>query len=89
MSAAAIEILGLGKWFGQVQVLKGVDLKVGSGERVVILGPSGSGKSTLIRCVNGLETYEEGAVAIGADLRVADKGEPQEIFWLDWTLGHG
>jgi general L-amino acid transport system ATP-binding protein len=65
VSAAAIEIKGLGKWFGQVQVLKGVDLKVDAGERVVILGPSGSGKSTLIRCVNGLETYEEGAVAIG------------------------
>jgi general L-amino acid transport system ATP-binding protein len=65
MSVPAIEIEGLGKWFGQVQVLKGVDLKVGAGERVVILGPSGSGKSTLIRCVNGLETFEAGRVAIG------------------------
>jgi general L-amino acid transport system ATP-binding protein len=65
MSVPAIEISGLGKWFGQVQVLKGVDLTVAPGERVVILGPSGSGKSTLIRCVNGLETFEAGRVAIG------------------------
>jgi general L-amino acid transport system ATP-binding protein len=56
---------GLGKWFGQVQVLRGVNLSVASGERVVILGPSGSGKSTLIRCVNGLERFEEGRIAIG------------------------
>ena len=65
MSTPAIEIAGLGKWFGQVQVLRGVNLSVASGERVVILGPSGSGKSTLIRCVNGLERFEEGRIAIG------------------------
>ena len=65
MSTPAIEISGLGKWFGQVQVLRGVNLTVEPGERVVILGPSGSGKSTLIRCVNGLERFEEGRIAIG------------------------
>jgi general L-amino acid transport system ATP-binding protein len=65
MSPPAIEISGLGKWFGQVQVLRGVNLTVAPGERVVILGPSGSGKSTLIRCVNGLERFEAGQVAIG------------------------
>jgi general L-amino acid transport system ATP-binding protein len=65
MSPSAIEISGLGKWFGQVQVLRGVNLTVAAGERVVILGPSGSGKSTLIRCVNGLERFEEGRIAIG------------------------
>jgi general L-amino acid transport system ATP-binding protein len=65
MSPPAIEISGLGKWFGQVQVLRGVNLAVAPGERVVILGPSGSGKSTLIRCVNGLERFEAGRIAIG------------------------
>jgi general L-amino acid transport system ATP-binding protein len=69
MNTPAIEISGLGKWFGQVQVLRGVDLTVAPGERVVILGPSGSGKSTLIRCVNGLERFEAGRVAIdGVDV---------------------
>jgi len=65
MSTPAIEISGLGKSFGQVQVLRGVNLTVAAGERVVILGPSGSGKSTLIRCVNGLERFEGGRIAIG------------------------
>ncbi len=65
-----LHVSGLNKWFGQAHVLRGVDLDVAMGEKVVILGPSGSGKSTLIRCMNGLETYEEGSVFIdGADLK--------------------
>jgi general L-amino acid transport system ATP-binding protein len=51
----AIEIVGLHKWFGAFHVLRGVDLKVMRGERVVICGPSGSGKSTLLRCINRIE----------------------------------
>ncbi len=75
MTAPALQLVGLCKWFGQTQVLKGVDLTVAAGERVVILGPSGSGKSTLIRCINGLETFEAGAVAIaGVDV----SGPPRE-----------
>jgi general L-amino acid transport system ATP-binding protein len=77
MSTPAIEISGLGKWFGQAQVLRGVDLSVAPGERVVILGPSGSGKSTLIRCVNGLERFEEGRIAIGG-VDVSDDGREAE-----------
>jgi general L-amino acid transport system ATP-binding protein len=77
MSTPAIEISGLGKWFGQVQVLRGVNLTVAPGERVVILGPSGSGKSTLIRCVNGLEHFEEGRVAIGGVDASGDGREAQ------------
>jgi general L-amino acid transport system ATP-binding protein len=77
MSTPAIEISGLGKWFGQVQVLRGVNLTVAAGERVVILGPSGSGKSTLIRCVNGLERFEEGRVAIGG-VDVSGEGREAE-----------
>jgi ABC-type polar amino acid transport system ATPase subunit len=75
VTAPALQLVGLCKWFGQTQVLKGVDLTVAAGERVVILGPSGSGKSTLIRCINGLETFEAGAVAIaGVDV----SGPPRE-----------
>ena len=57
------------KWFGQAHVLRGVNLTVQAGERVVVLGPSGSGKSTFIRCLNGLEAYDEGRVLVsGIDL---------------------
>jgi len=52
------------KWFGQLHVLKDINLKVASGERVVICGPSGSGKSTLIRCVCELESHQQGSIAV-------------------------
>jgi len=58
----AIEVSGLAKWFGVVQVLYDVDLTVAKGEVVVICGPSGSGKSTLIRCINQLEHHQQGAI---------------------------
>lgn len=63
-SEPAIEISGLNKWYGKLHVLKDVDLKVGSGEQIVICGPSGSGKSTLIRCVNQLEAHQEGEIRV-------------------------
>ncbi|MDR3211374.1 MAG: amino acid ABC transporter ATP-binding protein [Planctomycetota bacterium] len=50
------------KSFGKTEVLHDVNLRVGEGEKVVILGPSGAGKSTAIRCVNGLETPSSGSV---------------------------
>jgi general L-amino acid transport system ATP-binding protein len=60
----AIEIVGLHKWFGAFHVLRGVDLKVMRGERVVICGPSGSGKSTLLRCINRIEDWQRGRVIV-------------------------
>ena len=65
--SALIEFQGFNKFFGEAQVLKGIDLSVQRGEVVVILGPSGCGKSTLLRCLNGLE------VAHSCSLRFAGK----------------
>lgn len=59
-----IQIKGLNKYFGDLHVLKGTDLTVKAGEKVVIIGPSGSGKSTLIRCVDYLEEPTSGEVII-------------------------
>ena len=62
--ANMIEIRGLNKYFGDLHVLKDIDLTVEEGEKVVIIGPSGSGKSTLIRCVDYLEEPTSGEVVI-------------------------
>ena len=59
---AVIQVKGLKKNFGSLEVLKGVDMKVLKGEAVVVIGPSGSGKSTLLRCLNLLETPTDGDI---------------------------
>ena len=64
-----IQLSKIHKYFGSLHVLKGVDLAVAAGEKIVIIGPSGSGKSTLIRCINLLERPTEGSVVVsGTDL---------------------
>ena len=60
----AIEVNGLNKWFDKFHVLKDISMSVLEKEIIVICGPSGSGKSTFIRCLNHLETYQEGSVSI-------------------------
>ncbi|WP_375741031.1 amino acid ABC transporter ATP-binding protein [Pseudomonas boanensis] len=66
---AAVVIEGLQKSYGDFQVLKGIDLVVRQGERIVLCGPSGSGKSTLIRCINRLESASGGRIVVnGCDL---------------------
>ncbi|WP_127143541.1 amino acid ABC transporter ATP-binding protein [Pelagibacterium montanilacus] len=60
----AVEIVGMNKWYGDFHVLRDIDLKVMSGERIVIAGPSGSGKSTLIRCINRLEEHQDGQIVV-------------------------
>src|SRR5690606_41841391 len=62
--ASMITLENVHKRFGQNHVLRGVDATVKDGEVVCIVGPSGSGKSTILGCINGLETYEEGAIHI-------------------------
>ena len=63
MSAPILEISGLKKSFGALDVLKGIDLSVAEGEVIGLIGASGSGKSTLLRCLNRLETPDAGTVA--------------------------
>ena len=62
--SAMIEIAGLSKWYGATQVIKDCSAQVAKGEVVVVCGPSGSGKSTLIKCVNGLEPFQEGRISV-------------------------
>jgi general L-amino acid transport system ATP-binding protein len=55
---------GVHKWFGELHVLRGIDLTVDAGEVVVIFGPSGSGKSTFIRTINRLEEHQRGRIVV-------------------------
>jgi glutamate transport system ATP-binding protein len=55
---------GVNKWFGQLHVLKDIDLTIHRGEVVVVIGPSGSGKSTLCRAINRLETIDQGSISL-------------------------
>ena len=57
-----LELRNIHKKFGELEVLKGVDIAVEKGDIVVILGPSGSGKTTLLRCINFLERADEGSL---------------------------
>lgn len=68
-----VQVKGLVKSFGELEVLKGMDLEVADGEVVCLIGPSGSGKSTFLRCLNRLETITGGEVVVdGFD--ITDKG---------------
>ncbi|MEX3954260.1 amino acid ABC transporter ATP-binding protein [Paraburkholderia sp. EG287A] len=71
----AVSIEGVSKWYGTFQVLHDVSLSVAFGERIVVCGPSGSGKSTLIRCINQLETHQEGRIVVdGIEMHAKMKG---------------
>ena len=61
---ALIELSGVRKSFGSLEVIKGFDASVSKGEVVCIIGPSGSGKSTILRCINGLESYQGGTITV-------------------------
>ena len=59
-----VEATNIHKWFGATKVLDGVSLSVRRGETVVVIGPSGSGKTTFIRCLNHLETIQQGMIRV-------------------------
>jgi general L-amino acid transport system ATP-binding protein len=74
----AVDMVGVNKWYGKFHVLRDVNLKVMRGERIVICGPSGGGKSTLLRCVNRLESWQQGRVVVDGielteDLKAIDE----------------
>lgn len=71
-----VQFLSVKKWYGEFAALSDINLAVKQGERIIVCGPSGSGKSTLIRCVNGLEKYQEGKLMVnGTDLGVTRSGD--------------
>ncbi len=70
-----IRLENIHKWFGSMEVLRGIDLEVTRGEVVVVIGPSGSGKSTLLRVINYLEPFQEGVAATAC---------PRETSWEPW-----
>ena len=61
---STIEIKNISKWYGTFQVLTDCTTQVEKGEVIVVCGPSGSGKSTLIKCVNGLEAFQQGEIFV-------------------------
>jgi polar amino acid transport system ATP-binding protein len=72
-----VEFRGVSKRFGSIEVLKNVSLAVAPSEVVVIIGPSGSGKTTLLRCINLLEEYDSGEIAVAGETvgyRIAANG---------------
>jgi glutamate/aspartate transport system ATP-binding protein len=64
---AMIEFKSVSKWYGSFQVLKNCTTMIEKGEVVVVCGPSGSGKSTLIKCVNGLEPFQQGDIIVNGE----------------------
>ncbi len=62
--AAAIDFIGVHKWYGKFHALRNINLTIKRGERIVVCGPSGSGKSTLLRCVNWLEEHQRGTIVV-------------------------
>ena len=87
MDEPLLSLRGIHKRFGDLEVLRGIDLEVARGEVVCILGPSGSGKSTLLRCVNLLEPPEEGEIFLeGRDIcKGPGSGTGEQSWELDFV----
>jgi cystine transport system ATP-binding protein len=85
-----IEICGLSKSFGALEVLKGIDLNIEKGQVVVIIGPSGSGKTTLLRCMNLLEYPTLGSIRVGKvqlNFQPSFKPKPMDVLALRRQTG--
>jgi len=73
-----IELKNVSKWYGEFRVLNDCSTRVEKGEVVVVCGPSGSGKSTLIKCVNGLEPFQQGEIVVdGISVGAKDTNLPK------------
>jgi len=79
-----VEFKNVTKNFGRVEVLRGIDLQVNSGEVVVVIGPSGSGKSTFLRCINALETISGGDLLVDG---LSVKGRSKDIYQIRLEAG--
>jgi len=79
MSKNIIEIKNVNKWYGDFHVLKDISLNVKKGEIIVICGPSGSGKSTVTRCINYLETFQEGTINVNGTNLEDDVQKIQDV----------
>jgi polar amino acid transport system ATP-binding protein len=77
---AFVKIEGLTKSFGDVQILKGIDIEVERGEVVSIIGPSGSGKTTILRCLNVLERADGGHVEVDGRVVCSDRDKSKIAF---------
>ena len=75
-----IKIKNLNKYYGDVQILKNVDMEISKGEIFGIIGHSGAGKSTLLRCINGLEDYRDGSLTVeGQEVKGLNEKEIREL----------
>jgi polar amino acid transport system ATP-binding protein len=81
-----IEINGLTKSYGELDVLNGIDLSIRKGEVVCVIGPSGSGKSTMLRCINLLESPDAGKITLNGVVVFGD-GKPQNLDELRREVG--
>jgi len=84
--ANQIRVHDVTKRYGQRLVLDRVSLQVDAGETVALLGPSGGGKSTLLRCINGLNTFDQGEIAVG-DLTMRNPVAPQTMAAVRRSFG--
>ena len=87
MAEPMLKLEGIQKRFGDLEVLRGIDLEVARGEVVCVIGPSGSGKSTLLRCINLLEPPEEGEIFLeGHDIcKGPGSGTGESSYELDFV----
>ncbi len=75
-----LEMRGIHKAFGSMEVLKGIDIDLHRGEVLAVIGPSGSGKSTMLRCINYLETIDQGSIQIMGDYLAKQESEGGSVY---------
>jgi polar amino acid transport system ATP-binding protein len=88
MAEAMIQVKGLVKRFGALEVLRGIDMEISKGHVVCVIGPSGSGKSTLLRCLNLLEPPNAGSIVLeGKEITGAGTNTTEELDYVRRRVG--